>query len=100
MNKLIRPKVIIGKPSLETLVELNAQAEKVGAVVVIGALPEGESMLGGSTVEPIAFYMIIETSIFADDAYKDFPTDNHFALSKEEVLTKLLSLASAQAKKE
>lgn len=66
MSKLVRNKVIINKSSLDTLAELNVSAEKMNCIVVIGVLEAGTPMLGGKTVNPTPFYMVLNSDMFKE----------------------------------
>ena len=90
-SKLVRSRVIISKPSLELLTELNKQAEKVDCAVVIGMLPEGTPMLGGETMNATPFYMVLDNSMFKDPVASLEAT--HIGFTREEVLTLLLDRA-------
>ena len=90
-SKLVRSRVIISKPSLELLTELNKQAEKVDCTVVIGVLPEGTPVLGGETMNATPFYMVLGNDTFKDPEIALEAT--HIGFTREQVLTLLLDRA-------
>jgi len=90
-TKLVRNRVIINKPSLELLADLNLQADKVDAVVVIGVLPPGADLLGGKTVGATPFYMVLTEDMFKDP--EQAFASNTFGFDRASVLQLLLDRA-------
>ena len=94
MSKLVRNKVIINKSSLEMLSELNVSAEKMDCVVVIGVLPPNTPMLGGKTVNPTPFYMVLKNDMFKNDGidFEEAPV----GFNKTEVLEHLINIGKTK----
>ena len=83
-----RTRVILNKPSLELLEELNLLAEKLDSIVVIGVLPAGTPLGAGEIVDAVPTYMIINKNTFKEpDKVFD---EAGIAFSKEEVLEKII----------
>lgn len=94
MSKLVRNKVILNKSSLETLSDLNMSAEKMDCVVVIGVLSPGTPLLGGKTVDPTPFYMVLKNDMFKNDGI-DFE-EAPIGFNKAEVLKHLIDIGKTK----
>lgn len=83
-----RTRVILNKPSLALLEELNLLAEKLDSIIVIGVLPAGTLLGEGEIVDTVPAYMIINKDTFKEpDKIFD---EAVIAFTKEEVLEKII----------
>lgn len=83
-----RTRVILNKPSLALLEELNLLAEKLDSIIVIGVLPAGTPLGADEIVDAVPTYMIINKNTFKEpDKIFD---EAVIAFTKEEVLEKII----------